>query len=219
MNQQEINKIQTEYRDFIIKKTHPCVMANTVFAMNKYQLKIYEDISSDKIINPLLLDIENYLEKYDDKSKEFESLIVCFKNNNFESELDFENAMWSFLQKLHNHDYSSWDSSVSPDPNNPNFSFSIKGKAFYIIGMHPKSSRLARKAPYCTIVFNLHSQFEKLREMGVYENIKKRIRRRDMELQGYINPVLADYGSDTEAKQYSGRVVEKKWKCPFHPKN
>ncbi|MDD7887355.1 guanitoxin biosynthesis heme-dependent pre-guanitoxin N-hydroxylase GntA [Flavivirga sp. 57AJ16] len=219
MKQLELNKIQLEYRDFIINKKHPCVMAKTVFAMNKYHLNIYDDISSDKVIMPILLDIKNYLDKYDDKSKEFESLIICFKNSKFKSDLEFENALWNFLQKLHDHDHTAWDSNVSQDPNNPNFSFSLKGKAFYIVGMHPGSSRLARKAPYCTIVFNLHSQFEKLRQMGIYKNIKKRIRKRDMALQGSINPVLADYGSDTEAKQYSGRAVEKEWTCPFSAKN
>ncbi|WP_308992193.1 guanitoxin biosynthesis heme-dependent pre-guanitoxin N-hydroxylase GntA [Mariniflexile litorale] len=219
MNQQESNSIQLEYRNFIIEKKHPCVMANTVFAMNNYNLKIYDDITSDEIILPILSDIEHYLNNYNYESNEFESLIICFKNNKFTSELQFEKAMWNFLQQLHDHDNKAWDSSVSQDPNNPNFSFSIKGKAFYIIGMHPESSRIARKAPYCTMVFNLHWQFEKLREMGIYQTVKKRIRSRDEELQGFINPVLSDFGSETETKQYSGREVSKDWKCPFHPKN
>ena len=133
--------------------------------------------------------------------------------------MEFESALWNFLQKLHNYDDAPWDQTVNPDPNDPNFSLSLKGKAFYIIGMHPGSARLARRTPYFTIVFNLHGQFEKLRDMGIYQRVKKRIRQRDMELQGSINPVLADYGSDSETKQYSGRVVEQEWKCPFHNKN
>ncbi|MBP0903169.1 guanitoxin biosynthesis heme-dependent pre-guanitoxin N-hydroxylase GntA [Mariniflexile gromovii] len=219
MNQQESNKIQLEYKNFILNKKHPCIMANSVFAMNNYQLKIYDDIHSDYVINPILLNIESYLNNYDYDSKEFESLIICFKDNKFETELEFEKALWDFLQKIHNQDDKPWDENVSSDPNDPNFSFSIKGKAFYIIGMHPNSSRLARKAPYCTIVFNLHWQFEKLREMGIYQRVKKRIRQRDKKLQGFINPVLADFGSDTETKQYSGREVKQEWKCPFHTNN
>lgn len=108
---------------------------------------------------------------------------------------------------------------MSDDPNNPNFSFSIKGKAFYIVGMHPQSSRLARQAPYCTVVFNLHWQFEKLREMGAYQAVKNKIRLRDKKLQGTINPVLRDFGSDSETRQYSGRNVGAEWECPFHHKN
>ncbi|WP_100616029.1 guanitoxin biosynthesis heme-dependent pre-guanitoxin N-hydroxylase GntA [Confluentibacter citreus] len=219
MTQQNANTIELEYRNFIIKQKHPCIMANTVFAMDNYHLKIYDDMTSDKIIAPILLDIETYLNQYDFDSNHFESLMFCFKQNNFKSELVFENALWIFLQRLHNHDDIVWDFNVSQNPNDSNFSFSIKGKAFYVVGMHPESSRISRKAPYCTIVFNLHWQFEKLREMGTYQSVKKRIRRRDKKLQGSINPVLRDFGSDTETKQYSGRAVGHQWECPFKPKN
>jgi len=107
---------------------------------------------------------------------------------------------------------------VSKDTENQHFSFSIGGKAFYIVGMHPGASRKARQSPYAAIAFNLHWQFEKLREMGSYETVRDKIRERDKELQGSINPVLEDFGSNSEARQYSGRKVEKDWKCPFHNK-
>ncbi len=210
--------VEAEFKDFIIKQQHPCIMANTVFQMDNYHLKLYDDITSDAIIDPILNDIDRYIQHYDFNSNKFESLIMCFTGNEFQSEKEFESALWKFLQKLHDHDDADWDPKVSDNPNDPNFSFSIKGKAFYIIGMHPESSRLARQAPYCTVVFNLHWQFEKLREMGTYQMVKKRIRRRDEALQGSINPVLVDFGEDSETKQYSGRRVEQNWKCPFHHK-
>ncbi len=213
-----LDTVELEYTDFIIKYKHPCVMANTVFLMDNYHLKVYDDITSDDIVAPILSDIENYLENYDYESNEFETLIVCFKNNDFQTEKQFEKALWNFLQKLHNQDNKAWDPNVSQNPNDPNFSFSIKGKAFYIVGMHPKSSRMARQAPYCTVVFNLHWQFERLRAMGTYQAVKTRIRRRDKKLQGHINPVLLDFGKDSETKQYSGRAVEPDWKCPIHIK-
>lgn len=219
MNLENINKIEREYQNFVIKQKHPCIMANAVFKLNNYHLKIYDDITSDATVAPILDTIENYIANYDFDSNEFESLILCFTENQFSSELEFENALWNLLKKLHDHDDSEWDAEVSDDVENPTFSFSIKGKAFYIIGMHPNSSRMARRAPYCTLVLNLHWQFEKLREMGTYQTVKKRIRRRDKKLQGSINPVLRDFGADSEAKQYSGRAVDNQWKCPFHVKS
>lgn len=210
--------IRQEYKEFILDKNHPCIMANAVFMQDNYQLRVFDKMDNDDNIDPILEIIENYLEHYDFESNDFESLIVCFKNSHFESEKAFEDSLWNFLQTLHDEDDVSWDDAVSDDPDSPNFSFSIKGKAFYIIGMHPKSSRLARQTPYPTVVFNLHWQFERLREMGTYQAVKKRIRRRDKKLQGHINPVLKDFGSDSETKQYSGRNVEKEWKCPFHAK-
>ena len=75
---------------------------------------------------------------------------------------------------------------------------------------------MARQSPFPAIVFNLHWQFEKLREMGNYQVVRDRIRQRDEELQGTINPMMEDFGEGSEAKQYSGRKVGKEWKCPFH---
>lgn len=210
--------IKKEFKDFIIAQKHPCVMANTVFMMEKYHLKTYSHNEDDEILKTLLNDLEEYIENYDFESNEFESFLAVFPNLSFDSELEFENALWKSLQRLHELDDCTWDASVSNDPNNPHFSFSLKGRAFYIVGLHPKSSRKARQSPYPTFVFNLHWQFERLREMGTYKKVKQTIRKRDKKLQGYINPVLKDFGDDSETKQYSGRAVEADWKCPFHPK-
>lgn len=208
--------IEMEYKDFIITRNHPCVMANTIFQMENYRLKVYDDMLSDKVIEPIMEDIEKYINNYDFETNQFETLIISFTQNQFATEREYEDALWSFLQKLHDIDDIAWDSSVSNDPEDINFSFSLKGKAFYLIGMHPKSSRLARQAPYCTVVFNLHWQFELLRKMGTYQKVRNRIRTRDEALQGYINPSLTDFGDASETKQYSGRKVETNWKCPFH---
>ncbi|MFC6095397.1 guanitoxin biosynthesis heme-dependent pre-guanitoxin N-hydroxylase GntA [Flavobacterium qiangtangense] len=219
MKTQLHDSIRTAYADFIVGQNHPCVMANTVFQMENYQLRVYDDIESASNTESILKDISAYLEGYDLSSSKFESLILCFEHSSFASEGDFERALWALLQRLHEADSSPWDPKVSADPDDANFSFSLGGTAFYIIGMHPVSSRLARRAPYCTVVLNLHWQFEKLREMGSYDTVRNRIRRRDEALQGSINPALADFGNASETRQYSGRNVEPDWKCPFRHKN
>ena len=65
------------------------------------------------------------------------------------------------------------------------------------------------------MVFNLHDQFEKLREGGRYERMRDAILERDRQLAGNINPMLARHGESSEARQYSGRMVGDDWKCPF----
>jgi FPC/CPF motif-containing protein YcgG len=65
------------------------------------------------------------------------------------------------------------------------------------------------------MVFNVHAQFERLREERLFERMQETIRSRDLKLQGSLNPNLSDFGKQSEAKQYSGRPVEKEWKCPF----
>jgi hypothetical protein len=34
-------------------------------------------------------------------------------------------------------------------------------------------------------------------------------------LAGSVNPMLARHGETSEARQYSGRVVEADWRCPL----
>ncbi|SRX54307.1 guanitoxin biosynthesis heme-dependent pre-guanitoxin N-hydroxylase GntA [Aequorivita sp. CIP111184] len=208
--------IEEEFKEFIIDKNHPCIMANTVFSMNDYELHVHDGFSTKTTAANLLEQLKMYVDNYDFSDNKFKTFIAVFPDAEIVSEVEFENLLWRQLQFIHEKDTEAWDPRVSKNPEDSNFSFSIGGRAFYVVGMHPKSSRMARRAPYPTLVFNLHWQFEKLREMGAYQKVRDKIRERDTALQGNINPVLEDFGQSSEARQYSGRSVGKAWKCPFH---
>jgi len=212
----EDHEIREEFENFILEKDHPCIMAQTIFSMDQVVLNSYADFGSVETAKNLMKDLENYIAEYDFNSNDFKTFLAVFAYAPEYSEIDFERILWTQLQNLHKIDSKDWDPEVHNDPNDENFSFSIGGKAFYVVGLHPNSSRLARQSPYPALAFNLHWQFEKLREMGTYETVRDRIRQRDEKLQGNINPMLEDFGNSSEAKQYSGRKVEKEWKCPFH---
>ena len=122
------------------------------------------------------------------------------------------------VQSLHDKDVwrgQDYDPRVSPDPGNPHFSLSFGGEAFFIVGLHPHASRPARRFERPTLVFNLHDQFERLREAGKYEGLREKILVRDDRLAGSRNPMLARHGDVSEARQYSGRVVDEDWVPPF----
>src|SRR5690606_28403603 len=210
------HQIEEEFQDFIINQQHPCIMANTVFATNNYELHTYEKLGTKSTVSKLLKELEEYVANYNFSDNKFQTFIAVFPEEEIVSEIEFENLLWRQLQFIHEKDATPWDKRVSSDPENNNFSFSIGGRAFYIVGMHPKSSRMARRAPYVTLVFNLHWQFEKLREMGVYHKVRDKIRARDEALQGNINPVWKILATAAKARQYSGRNVGEMWKCPFH---
>ncbi|MBW7674172.1 guanitoxin biosynthesis heme-dependent pre-guanitoxin N-hydroxylase GntA [Chryseobacterium chendengshani] len=216
--EKEVLNIENQYKDFILNGQHPCIMAKAMFKMDKYQLQVYENMHNSASLEMLLAHLNHYIGQYNFGGESFESFLAVFPNNQFEDEITFEKNLWNTLQELHELDSCEWDEGVSDDPDDPYFSFSVNGHAFYIIGMHPSSSRIARKAPYTTLVFNLHCQFDKLREMGTYHAVRDIIRKNDHDLQGSINPVLKDFGDDSETRQYSGRNVEEQWKCPFHKK-
>ena len=65
------------------------------------------------------------------------------------------------------------DPSVSSNPAEPDFSLSFGGRAFFVVGLHPNASRPARRFPRPSLVFNLHKQFEWLRNSGVYERMRQ----------------------------------------------
>ncbi|HKL35114.1 MAG TPA: guanitoxin biosynthesis heme-dependent pre-guanitoxin N-hydroxylase GntA [Salegentibacter sp.] len=210
--------IELAFKDFVIAHDHPCMMAQTVVEQDHLDLHTYDEFPSRKTAKKIYKDLQKYVENYDFESNEFYTFMAAFKGQESFSETQFETALWKQLEFLHNIDNENWDPNVSNDPENKNFSFSIAGRAFYIVGMHPDSSRKARQSPYPSIAFNLHWQFEKLREMGAYHNVRDKIRERDTALQGNINPMLEDFGENSEARQYSGREVGEEWKCPFHGK-
>lgn len=206
----------TAFQDFIIKENHPCIMAQTVFKMGSVDFHSYSSFGSEETGKLIMTDLKSYLKDYDFSSNDFFTFIAAFENESKFSEKEFEKILWQQLQHLHNLDEEAWDPGVSDDVEDDAFSFSLCNRAFYIVGLHPNSSRLARQSPFPTIVFNLHWQFEKLREMGSYQTVRDRIRDRDKALQGSVNPMMQDFGAGSEAKQYSGRKVGKDWKCPFH---
>lgn len=208
-----------KYDKFITEDFHPCVMAKSVFANQQIDFHSYQKMGDESVSRQILSDLDKYLVTAQAKEKEFYSFIAAFPEMTFENEVDFDTLFWQQLQMLHNLDTSKWDSAVSSDTRSKDFSFSLRGTAFYVIGLHPNSSRMSRQSPCPTIVFNLHNQFEQLREMGVYDSVKNRIRRRDKKLQGSINPVLADFGQSSEARQYSGKAHDNSWKCPFLAQN
>ena len=214
----EVMPIMQEFYDFIINDHFPCIMAQTVFRTNNVAFKSYQGFGTDLSTSSILKDLHQYLEGYNFQDNEFFTFIAAFPDERNFTEEEFETLLWKQLQLLHNADSNSWDPTVSNSPENEHFSFSLLGKAFYIVGLHPGSSRISRRSPFPAIVFNLHFQFEKLKEMGSYDAIRDRIRERDMVLQGSINPMVQDFGKESEAKQYSGREVGKNWQCPFHHK-
>ncbi len=42
----------------------------------------------------------------------------------------------------------------------------LSARAFFVVGLHPGASRLARRTPMPCLVFNLHEQFEQLKASG-----------------------------------------------------
>lgn len=201
------------------ERSYPCLGGRAAINGNSYWLRCYGEFGC----RPDTIALANNLDQFtiSDLAKEndFATFIAVFASPRSLPELDFETTLWQTLRILHERDMvqHSWDGSVSSNPADANFAFSFAGHAYYVVGLHPQSSRLARRFPYPALVFNLHAQFQKLRDAGKWEKMRSTIRQRDVALQGSANPMLSDFGERSEARQYSGRAVEEKWEPDFHP--
>ncbi|MEJ7559617.1 MAG: guanitoxin biosynthesis heme-dependent pre-guanitoxin N-hydroxylase GntA [Pedobacter sp.] len=209
-------KINQEFIQRVDAVEYPCVGAKSALNTSHYRLGSYGSMADPETTAHLADDLRTYIEDTLSSNSKYMSMIAVFTDE-ITSELDFEEKLWKQLQSLHDTEENvKWDPSVSSDPDDKNFSFSFNGYAFFVVGLHPMSSRKARQFGFPAMAFNLHHQFEQLRENGVYDKMKKVIREREVSFDGSINPMLTDHGEGLEAPQYSGRKVDSSWKCPFH---
>lgn len=211
-------RLQTAFENFVRAKEFPCVGAKSALARGTLKTVVCWSIESawdDVRIHRELLD---WAFEYRSQPGLFRSIAFIFARPDPISEFEFETAMWQRIQSLADKDAwlkQPYDPRVSSDPESPHFSLSFGGEGFFVVGMHPNASRPARQFERPVLVFNLHDQFETLRDEDKYETIRETILSRDKKLAGSINPMLSRHGHSSEAAQYSGRLVGKNWRCPF----
>src|SRR5688572_10896936 len=218
VSQEAIVEGRAELRATIADERFPCVGAKSAMARGTLKTLVCHSLASawdDVRIHSELLE---WAKAYRADPGGLRSLAVVFEGPRDLGEEQFEAAMWERLQSLADKDEwrgQPYDRSVSADPADSHFSLSFGGAAFFVVGLHPNASRPARRFPRPTLVFNLHDQFERLRGEGRYERMRETIIKRDVELAGTVNPMLARHGEASEARQYSGRLVGDDWQCPF----
>lgn len=207
-----------KFSTFVGREEFPCVGAKAALNRAGMRFVVARDFASawdDLRVLPTLHDLAR---SYRADPSPFRSLVVIFEGRAPASEQAFEIGMWNRLQSLADKD--EWlgqphDPRVSDDPDDPHFAMSFGGEAFFVVGLHPSASRPARRFERAAMVFNLHDQFERLRSEGRYGRMRQAIIDRDVKIAGSANPMLADHGVVSAARQYSGRAVEDGWRCPF----
>ena len=209
--------VHDSLRGLVLNPRFSCVGAKAAIRRGQYRAGLYGTMGSHGAMAGLARDLFEFVEDLPSIGGGFTTFLATFRGPNVIDEVDFERLLWAQLQGLYEQDrlHHGWDPSVSSDPEDPDFSFSFAGRAFFVVGLHPASSRYARRFAWPTLVFNVHEQFERLREGGNFARVREVIRAREIELQGSLNPNLSDFGELPEARQYSGRPVGKGWRCPF----
>jgi FPC/CPF motif-containing protein YcgG len=206
------------FYDFIRLRDYPCVAAKAAATQHHISCMVAPDMASNVGDSAMLNFIYRFVDEYRSSPEKYHSAAVLFENPTDAGEDQFETMLWQKLQSLSDLDAQQYvyDERVSNDPHSPHFSFSLKQEAFFIVAMHPQSSRLARRFAHPVLVFNPHQQFEQLRQNNHFDHMKETVRQRDQHFSGSVNPMLEDFGVYSETKQYSGRVYDEHWKCPLH---
>lgn len=213
--------ISSAYTSFLQSDHFPCVAAKAAFQRGQTRTFVAGHMACPRNDQQILEFIYQFVDDYRSSEAAFHSAAVIFEQPENISEDCFEEFMWMRLQSLSNLDATNFpfDERVSLDPNSPDFSFSLKSEAFFIIGLHPASNRPGRRFQYPALVFNPHAGFEQMRAKNQYEKMKNIVRKKDMAVSGSINPMLDDFGNSSEAFQYSGKNYSSSWKCPLHIKH
>lgn len=219
-----LHQAHAAFRDQILAQGFSCVGAKSAFHAGRYGFAAYGTLGSRESTAGLCRDLCHFAQSRLIREHEFATFVSVFRGPLHLDEAEFELLLWRQLHQLHDADvkFFDWDPTVSADAANPEFSFSFARRAFYVLGMHNRSSRIARRFFWPTLVFNPHEQFERLRSDGKWKRMQHTIRERELVTQGSINPTLSDFGEKSEARQYSGRAVPEDWippasggKCPF----
>ncbi|WP_202842269.1 guanitoxin biosynthesis heme-dependent pre-guanitoxin N-hydroxylase GntA [Luteimonas saliphila] len=213
--------LAAEFLEFVGSAEFPCVGSKAALARDAIQAHEFArigDRANDASLLDALREFATMVDAADPDDSTVHSLVAIFDGPRDTDERRFEAMLWSQIQRLHDLDArrgTRWAPDVGRDPDDPKFSLSLAGHPFFVIGLHPGASRLARRFASPALVFNSHRQFQRLRADGRYAKMQAATRERDTALQGSINPNLADFGTAPETRQYSGRAVEPDWTCPF----
>ncbi|MDQ6890517.1 MAG: YqcI/YcgG family protein, partial [Bacteroidota bacterium] len=180
-----------EYLSFLDAKEFPCIAAKAALAGKNVNCMVAGNMACPKDDTEILQFLYEFVDEYRRSKIFYHTAAIIFTGPQFNNEEMFDAILWQRLQSLQILDAKSYgyDRRVAADILSSKFSFSIKEEAFYIIGLHPASSRHARRFLYPTLVFNPHAQFEQLRTTTKYNMMKNVVRKRDIAFSGSINPM------------------------------
>ncbi len=211
------DQLISNYIDFLQQRGFPCIAAKAAVAKGHIHCFVAYDIRCEQDDKPIHEFLLAFVDGYRRSAQQFHSAAIIFQHPDSLDDHEFDTYFWKRLSLLNHIDKQLHvpDPRVKNDPRSPHFSFSIGSEAFFVIGLHPRSCRKARRFDYPTIVFNPHAEFEKLRDSGRYQSMKETVRKRDANFSGSVNPLLTDFGDESEVHQYSGVRHSPDWTCPL----
>ena len=132
------------FRGFVQNPQFSCVGAKSAVAHESARLGVYDRLGSAGATAGLARDLWTFTHDPDTTAdNDYVTFVALFKGPTELDEAGFEDRLWKQLRQLNRLDapLHAWDPTVSPDPDDPHFGFSFAGTAFFVVGLHPHSSR------------------------------------------------------------------------------
>jgi FPC/CPF motif-containing protein YcgG len=222
----EVALAKQQFRDFVLSEPFSCVAGKTAFRRGLFRYDMFDASSDNELmrLHQSIRDFTHWQNEQWSRGQKFVSFVAQFPLavRPKATESEFETFLFSVLRRLNLIDVSqgfTWDQDTSSDPTSSHFAFSLCGRAFFIVGGFPNSSRNTRQFPnHATLVFNSHAQFEALREAKMFTLFQTAIRGREITktFNKNINPNLSE---SSEPGQFSGKAIDSSWTFPFEIKH
>ncbi|REK91414.1 hypothetical protein DY245_04635 [Streptomyces inhibens] len=213
--------IRLELEQFIQTTEFSCLGARAALKRNALTHGHYRCLGDEESARATYRDLLDYALALPRtlSSQSFRTFVATFDEPGIVDELAHEELIWQHLQFMHDIDSRTYglERGATSDPTQPNFGFHAGGHAFFIVGMHPGSSRASRRFVKPAIAFNSLAQFMLLGEK--FYSMQGAIRRREVTNNGSVNPSFVDYEYEQPARHFSGRYTEDDWKCPYVPRH
>lgn len=211
-------RTQKEIANLLLKENYPCIGALRSFHRNEYQVGLYPGTAGPSRSTVVRNDLLYFLERQKETQSSYLSFWAVFDETRSFSENEFEQWLWSQLSSLTSDSLkkTDWPQGADADPESKSFSFCIGGHELFVVGLHCASSRLSRRFPWPTLIFNSFDQFNLLKQKGHFNKMVEINRSLDEKFQGTANPMAVQWGEKWEAIQFSGKENPPTWKCPFH---
>ncbi len=207
--------VDSHIKQLIQEKDYPCIGALRAVKKAEYRIGIYENFGEGSASEFLRNDLLRFIDEQKKSRSAYLSFWAAYPNDSTSSDKDFETRLWKELSSVSSLDPSPWDPNFSSQPEDKNFCFSLGRNAFFIVGLHSKSSRRSRTFPYPSMIFNLYEQFEIIKRLNQYKPMVDINRKKSLNFDGSVNPMTEKYADTWEAIQFSGLQNDDHWKCPF----
>lgn len=205
--------VDAHFRAWVLDGRFPCLGASSAVRHGDYILHTCPPLGTEAGAQACLHALDETIAAFPVDSHPVTILVAVFDGPWDVDENKFEEMLWLHLNFLREQTPLASMSGSAPlagrDFEDPGFAFADRD--FFIVGMHPRASRIARRFRWPTLVFNALTHSQKLRDDGHYDLMRDRIRNRDLRLQGTLNPTL----DLPQLAQFSGRAVGSDWRCPL----